>query len=68
MNRSGPSNGQAALHAAVEALEQAIAARDAALELLRALCEIITRERGWLRHEDQVTLRAACAFLAEVGR
>jgi hypothetical protein len=52
----------------VHRAERNAAERDGALDLLAQLVAIVRREGGYMLPEDQATLRAARALLAEHGR
>lgn len=48
-------------------LELALAQRDGLKLAVAGLLRALTRDGGFMRHEDQVVLRAAKAMLAECG-
>lgn len=52
----------------VHRAEKNAAERDAALDMLRDVAAIVRRTGGFMRPEDQTTLREAIAMLAEYGR
>ena len=48
--------------------DESLAQRDAALDTLALLVDILRREGGYLSFEDQQSLRQARALLVETGR
>jgi len=67
--RSQPPSEEHELHVTpLAALELRTAERDAALSDLAAVVRILIRAGGYLTPQDQVSLRAAMARLAEHGR
>ena len=48
--------------------DESAAQRDVALELVACLVALVSRECGYLAHEDQATLRRARALLEEASR
>lgn len=47
--------------------ELSTAQRDAALDTVAALLDVLQRQGGYMEHRDQVTLRSAEALLVEHG-
>lgn len=50
------------------ALEEVTAQRDALVDALSSMVALVTKQGGYMSHEQQAAFRGARALLAELGR